>query len=144
MVAAINEQAPDFVCFGGDLIEDRRHLPAALQLLAGIKAPLYGVPGNHDYKSRASFRPYFDAFAATGGAFLINDYRDLPPGGIRLVGLACNRLVEAPLPLFPHGKTSSSSITRPRPKNFPASNLTCYWPGIRTAVGCDCRSSDRR
>ena len=46
VVAAINALNPDFVCFGGDLIEETRYLPAALELLSGITAPMYGVPGN--------------------------------------------------------------------------------------------------
>jgi uncharacterized protein len=49
IVKKINALSPDFVCFTGDLIEEGKHLPEALELLAQIKAPMYGVPGNHDY-----------------------------------------------------------------------------------------------
>ena len=104
VVAAINREAPDFVCFGGDLIEDRKFVPEALELLSGIKAPLYGVPGNHDYWSRADFGPYRKAFAATGGGWLMNEYCDLAEGRLRLNGLACRRDLAVPLPLKPGAK----------------------------------------
>jgi len=55
VVKTINALSPEFVCFTGDLIEDQKHLDEALQILSGIKAPLYGVPGNHDYWSKAKF-----------------------------------------------------------------------------------------
>jgi len=104
VVNTINALKPDFVCFGGDLIEDRGFVPEALDILSGIQAPIYGVPGNHDYWSRADFRPYQECFAANGGAWLMNDYRDLAGGRMRLIGLACNRYAEPPLPLKPGAK----------------------------------------
>ena len=45
VVAAINAQSPPFVCFSGDLVEDKRFLPAALDFIRQIKAPVYGTPG---------------------------------------------------------------------------------------------------
>ena len=104
VVAAINAQSPDFVCFGGDLIEEGRHLPEALELLSGIKAPLYGVPGNHDFYSRAPFELYQKCFAATGGAWLMNENRTVAGGRVNLIGLACNSGYQAPLPLKPSVK----------------------------------------
>ena len=55
MVRKINALSPEFVCFTGDLIEQTRYLREALETLARIKSPLYGVPGNHDYWSKAPF-----------------------------------------------------------------------------------------
>ena len=55
VVRQINALAPDVVCFTGDLIEKAAFLPETLELLGRIKAPLYGVPGNHDYWSGANF-----------------------------------------------------------------------------------------
>jgi predicted MPP superfamily phosphohydrolase len=104
VVAAINALRPDFVCFGGDLIEDARYLPAALALLAELQAPLYGVPGNHDYWSRADFGLYRAGLARTGGAWLTNDHRDPPGGRVRIIGLACNRPHEGALPLKPDAR----------------------------------------
>jgi predicted MPP superfamily phosphohydrolase len=72
VVATINELQPEFACFTGDLIEDQTFLPEALSFIRQIKVPVYGNPGNHDYWSGASFPEYERAFAATGGAWLVD------------------------------------------------------------------------
>ena len=36
----------DYVCFTGDIVEKLEHLDEALEILRGIKSPMYGVPGN--------------------------------------------------------------------------------------------------
>jgi predicted MPP superfamily phosphohydrolase len=59
--------SPDFVCFTGDLVEETKYLPEALEILSGVKAPMFGVPGNHDYWSHASFADITKCFNATGG-----------------------------------------------------------------------------
>src|SRR5579859_2959440 len=66
VVDHINRLSPDFVCFTGDLIEEGRYLPEALQLLSAIKSPMYGVPGNHDYWSKVPFDGIARCFAASG------------------------------------------------------------------------------
>src|SRR6476620_11406030 len=48
VVDKINALSPDLVLFTGDLIEERDYLAEALEIMSGIKSPLYGVPGNHD------------------------------------------------------------------------------------------------
>jgi predicted MPP superfamily phosphohydrolase len=101
MVDKINALNPDFVCFGGDLVEEKKYAPAALHLLSGIKAPLYGVPGNHDYWSGANFELYRRCFMGTGGAWLMNGSRDLANGKVRLHGLDCNRFYQPSLPVNP-------------------------------------------
>ncbi len=55
VINKINSVSPDFVCFGGDIMENVYFLPEALEILSKIKSPLFGVPGNHDYWSRAPF-----------------------------------------------------------------------------------------
>ena len=55
VIRTINELNPEFVCFTGDLVEDRHYLEEALGFIREIKAPVYGNPGNHDYWSKASF-----------------------------------------------------------------------------------------
>ncbi len=90
----INALAPDFVCFTGDLVEDRKYLPETLDVLSGLKAPLFGVPGNHDYLSGISFAPVQQCFAATGGAWLLDEHRTLADGRINLIGITCNRGIE--------------------------------------------------
>ena len=104
VVDQINALNPEFVCFGGDLVEDRKFAPEALNLLSRINAPLYGVAGNHDYWSGADFELYRLAFMSTGGAFLANSYRDIANGQVRLIGLGCNWFFESTLPLHPTAK----------------------------------------
>ena len=52
VVSRINSLKPDFVCFTGDLVENKYFLPETLDILSGLQAPLFGVPGNHDYAKR--------------------------------------------------------------------------------------------
>ena len=59
-----------------------------MKILSGIKSPLYGVPGNHDYWSRAPFEPIRKCFAATGGGWLVNESRVVAGGKINLIGVA--------------------------------------------------------
>ena len=89
VVRRINALSPDLVCFTGDVIEETRHLPAALEILAGIKSPLYGVPGNHDYWSKAPFEPIARCFTATGGAWLLDEQRVTADGKFTISGATC-------------------------------------------------------
>jgi hypothetical protein len=88
VVNTINSLSPEFVCFTGDLIEEGKFLPEALEIISGIKAPMYGVPGNHDYWSKVPFDGFFKCFAATGGAWLVDDARTIADGKINLMGMA--------------------------------------------------------
>ena len=89
VVDTINAQNPDFVCFTGDIVEQKQHLPAALEILSGIKSPLFGVPGNHDFTSQIPFEPVRECFAATGGDWLMNSRREIADGKINLIGTIC-------------------------------------------------------
>jgi predicted MPP superfamily phosphohydrolase len=97
VVKKINALSPDLVCFTGDLIEDPQHLPEALELFAGIKSPVYGVPGNHDFWSHASFDAMAKGFAATGGAWLMDDQRVIADGKLCLLGATCLSAKQKPL-----------------------------------------------
>lgn len=88
VVKMINALAPDLACFTGDIVEEERYLAAALDILKGIRVPLYGVPGNHDYWSAASFAPIARAFESTGGAWLVDREVPAPDGRISIVGAA--------------------------------------------------------
>lgn len=88
VVAMINSLSPDFVCFTGDIIEEARFLDQALEVLSHLKAPLYGVPGNHDYASGVSFDGIIKCFAATGGAWLLDEEQTTADGQINLIGIA--------------------------------------------------------
>ena len=81
VVATINALSPDFVCFTGDIVEEKKYLAEALEILSGIRAPMYGVPGNHDLWSRIPFAPIHQCFNATGGAWLMDEHRVSPAGG---------------------------------------------------------------
>lgn len=70
IVTKINQLSPDVVCFTGDIVEDPRFLDQALTGLAKINAPLYGVPGNHDYWSGVSFEQICRCFQKNGGEWL--------------------------------------------------------------------------
>jgi len=104
VVNHINSLKPDFVCFTGDLIEEQKYLDEALGLLAEINAPIYGVPGNHDYWSRVSFAPIHKCFETRGGAWLLNEQRQIAGGKINLIGITCNYSRQGPLPMDPSRK----------------------------------------
>jgi hypothetical protein len=98
VVDKINSLNPDFTCFTGDLIERKRFLPETLNILSGIKSPLFGVPGNHDYWSGASFAPIMKCFSATGGAWLLDQQCVVADGRINLAGSAAIYPFATPVP----------------------------------------------
>ena len=89
VVSKINSLSPDFVCFTGDIIEEEKFLHEALAILSGITAPMFGVPGNHDYWSKVSFKPIHKCFNACGGGWLIDEHRIIAGGKINLIGITC-------------------------------------------------------
>lgn len=104
VVKTINSFSPDLVCFTGDIMEQARFLPEALEILSGIKSPMYGVPGNHDYWSGASFEVIGQCFRATGGDWLLDEQRAVAGGKINLVGITCRGFYDALPPLNPDTK----------------------------------------
>ena len=101
VVAKINSLTPDFVCFTGDVIEEEKFLAEALEILSGIKAPMFGVPGNHDFWSKVSFAPIHKCFNTTGGAWLLDEPRIIAGGKINLIGITCEHYDQVRLPLNP-------------------------------------------
>lgn len=87
----INAQSPDLVCFTGDIIEDAKFLPEALELFQQIKSPLYGVPGNHDYWANADFKVIAEAFAKTGGHWLMDESVSAAGDKINIAGATCSK-----------------------------------------------------
>ena len=104
VINVINSLTPDFVCFTGDIVEDQEFLMEALEALSRIKSPTFGVPGNHDYWSRISFEPVFKSFAATGGAWLLDEARTTANGKINIIGTSCSHANQALSPLNPSMK----------------------------------------
>lgn len=88
VVRLINSQEPDLVCFTGDLIEEAGHAPEALEVLGGIRCPLYGIPGNHDHWAELDFDLPRQAFAKTGGAWLMNEDMVIREKSVHLFGLS--------------------------------------------------------
>jgi predicted MPP superfamily phosphohydrolase len=99
VVRRINSLEPDFVCFTGDIIEEEKYLAESLELLSGVKAPMFGVPGNHDYWSSISFEPVHQCFNRTGGAWILDGQRRVAGGKINLIGITCSHANQAGLPL---------------------------------------------
>ena len=64
----------------------------ALDFVRQIKAPIYGVPGNHEYSAHAPFAEYEKAFAATGGGWLPARNVTLPEHDLQLVGMGITGL----------------------------------------------------
>jgi hypothetical protein len=75
-----------------------------LKILSGVKAPLYGIPGNHDYWAEMDFDAAREAFAATGGQWLMDEEVTIRNGTVRLIGIA--------------GSAGGSFVAKPGPKNI--------------------------
>ncbi|MEO5802420.1 MAG: metallophosphoesterase [Verrucomicrobiota bacterium] len=86
VVQEINKVSPDFVCLTGDIIEENAFLSEALGILSGIKSPIFGVPGNHDYWSHANFDEIAECFSKSGGAWLVGNQTTTRDGKITLHG----------------------------------------------------------
>ncbi|MEO8043449.1 MAG: metallophosphoesterase [Spartobacteria bacterium] len=87
VIRTINGLAPDFVCFTGDLVEDKRFAPDALDFIRQIERPVYGCPGNWDYGSGADFKDYAKAYRATGGEWLEDRSVVLPQFRLEVIGM---------------------------------------------------------
>jgi len=86
IIEQVNQLAPDIVCFTGDIVEDTRYLGEALDALGKINVPLYGVPGNHEYWSGASFDQIEKCFRKTGGEWLVDRSAVTSGGKLLIVG----------------------------------------------------------
>jgi predicted MPP superfamily phosphohydrolase len=93
VVKLINQTNADLVCFTGDLAEEKEHLDEALRILSGVRKPMYGVPGNHEYWHGFSFEKIAACFRATGGDWLCDASAYALNGQVVIVGstgkLAC-------------------------------------------------------
>jgi len=104
VVRQINGVSPEFVCFTGDLIEEGRFLPEALEILGQIKAPLYGVPGNHDFWSKVPFDGIKKCFAASGGGWLLDQETVTADAKFSILGAAWLNPKHGPLKGHPATK----------------------------------------
>lgn len=93
IVKRINEESPDIVIFGGDLLDnyardrellDLQFLKEALQKIE-VKTAKYAVWGNHDYGGGA-VRMYEDFMTSCGFTILKNESVMLDEYGINIIG----------------------------------------------------------
>jgi uncharacterized protein len=87
ILSAIHKEQPEFVCFSGDLTETSGRVAEALEFIRAIGVPVFGVPGNHDHVSATSFQSHQRAFAATGGAWLMEQSILTPDKSTEIIGL---------------------------------------------------------
>ena len=73
VVARVNALTPDLVCITGDTVDHRPYLAEALDILAGLRAPVFGTPGNHEYWCNAPLGDIDDCFKSIGGRLLVNE-----------------------------------------------------------------------
>lgn len=88
VVEAINAEKPEFVCFTGDLVEEEEWFGPALEILKGIEAPLFGIPGNHDYWAQVDFNVARRAFQAQGGRWLMDEDVTVGNGRVKIFGVS--------------------------------------------------------
>ena len=88
VIKKINDLSPDFVCFTGDIVEDAAYLKESLEFLKQIRCPVFGVPGNHDYWSGASFPEIAVSLQKTGGDWLVDQKVTTADGRVVIVGSA--------------------------------------------------------
>jgi predicted MPP superfamily phosphohydrolase len=98
VIETINRLQPAFVCFTGDLVENCEFLPEALDFIRQINAPVFGIPGNHDYCSQSPFPEYERVFAKTGGAWIPHRNIVLPDYDLELVGVGMSGMPMVPAP----------------------------------------------
>jgi len=86
VVDTINRLAPDIVCLTGDIVEESGFMDEALAILTGIRCPIYGVPGNHDYWCGYPFEKIDAQFRKTGGAWLCDTNIIIRNGCVEITG----------------------------------------------------------
>ncbi len=91
VVDRINSVHPQLVCFTGDIVEEAEYLPEALELMQRIDAPLYGVPGNHDYWAKVDFAVVAQTFSKTGGQWLMDESVLTADQRINVIGVTCSK-----------------------------------------------------
>jgi len=86
LISQIDEIHPDLVCFTGDLASSTRNATEALDLIAQLSCPIYGVPGNHDHRFLVNLKNAPERFEATGGKWLIDRTAELPGRAVFISG----------------------------------------------------------
>ena len=109
VVARVNAIAPDLVCITGDTVDHRPYQTEALEILAKLRAPVFGTPGNHEHWCSASLADIDDCFKTTGGRLLVNQ-RVAFNDTVEIVGVD-DMMAGAPrMPAAPDGARPKRSI----------------------------------
>ncbi len=88
VVKIINRTPADFVCFTGDLIEEKKYLPDCLEILSAINKPLYGISGNHDEWALVRSQDLSAQFAITDGRWLKSGDEAIYSNRVIIVGVS--------------------------------------------------------
>lgn len=86
IVRRLNALGADGVCFTGDLVEDVDCVDEALALLGQVRAPMYGVRGNHDGFDAAELDTVRACFAESGGRWLMDEREEVPGLALDIFG----------------------------------------------------------
>jgi uncharacterized protein len=114
IVRLINHLEAQYVCFTGDMIEDADDLDAVLEALGQIRCPVFGVPGNHDWHSRARAARIDEVLRQGGGRWLRDEA--VTVNGVTFYG------------------TTGHSRRMPPPADTGKTVLLCHYPDIVEAV----------
>ncbi len=87
VVKLINKIDADFVCFTGDLIEEEQFQKESLEILSNVNKPIFSIPGNHDYWSKAPINLMDVYFKKTGGRLLLNEIVELKEKNALIIGV---------------------------------------------------------
>jgi 3',5'-cyclic AMP phosphodiesterase CpdA len=107
-VDMVNARHPDAVVLSGDIGEDPQEWDRAREILKGLRAPLYYVPGNHDVHSsdveryRGVFGPDYYRFQVKNVTFLVIDSQ--------LLGNFDDFSAQSPQPLPPQTESESQKM----------------------------------
>lgn len=102
LLQAIEEQPPDLVLVGGDMLKAKPgasfEKASAFLNACGKRYPVYYALGNHEYRARiypenygTMYQDYMKSFEGSGIRFLDNESLELPDYGIRLTGLTLDK-----------------------------------------------------
>lgn len=115
-VNKINSLKPDLVCFTGDVVggsnENTNDHLEAFELFAKIKAPVFGVPGNHDYWAKIDFNTVDHVLQSGGGKWLVDSSFVTGDGRAKILGV------------------SQFGKFIPEPESNKINILLCHYPAI--------------
>ena len=86
LIDLIHMQKPDLVFFTGDLAQGKKYEKDVLEILGNLKVPLYGVPGNWDYRNKLDFKAASSCFESTGGKWLVDEYCVAADNSLMIIG----------------------------------------------------------